>query len=512
MMGRTLYIFGSVQRLPLLPVFAPLRRASCLLLLLLPLLPACAPKVVQRLPMDRVGRFIHTLATETRQANANWGVLAVNLATGKTLIEFYADHHFAPASNTKLYTSAAALFLLGSDYRYLTPILADGPVTDGVLDGDLIVMGVGDPSWSARMREEDGASVFRGWADSLAARGINRITGDIIGIDGTSDGIPYGAGWMWDDEPFWHGAPISGLMFNENVVDITIVPNLGGTPQLILDPVTDYVTIVNNLTTLDTLNNPDSLVADIELTRPRGSNVARLDGISPPDTVETAVAVENPVLFTATVLGETLLAAGIKVDGQPLARYRFAPGREPLEIVGDTLFTFASPRMGEIVYYLNKDSQNLMAENLLRTVSIGVEGGASAEAGLEKMRPVWAFMGIDTNTIFLRDGSGVSHYNRVTPRATVSLLRFMHGDTTFFKSLPIAGVDGTLEKRMADGPAQGRVFAKTGTLTHAHTLSGYLIQTGGDTVAFSIMINDYLTSGAEVDRYADRLCELLVTL
>ena len=462
--------------------------------------------------MNKVGRFMHALATETRQANANWGVLAVNLRTGKTLIEFDADHHFAPASNTKLYTSAAAFFLLGSDYRYITPVLAAGPVNNGVLNGDLIVVGVGDPSWSARMREGDGTSVFKGWADSLSARGITRITGNIVGFDGTTDGIPYGAGWMWDDEPFWYGAPISSLMFNENVVDITIVPNPGGTPELLLNPVTDYVTIINNLTTLDTLNNPDSLKADRELSRPRGSNVVTLDGISPPDTVETAVAVEEPVLFTVTVLKETLMAAGIAVDGEPVQQYRFAPDREPLMIVGDTLFTFASPRLGEIVYYLNKDSQNLIAENLLRTVSVGAEGGASAEAGLEKLRPVWSFMGIDTNTIFLRDGSGVSHYNRVTPRATVNLLRFMHGDTTFFQSLPIAGIDGTLENRMVGGPAQGRVFAKTGTLTHAHTLSGYLIQTGGDTVAFSIMTNDYLTSGVEVDAYADRLCELLVTL
>ena len=283
----------------------------------------CSTRVVQHLPMNKVGRFMHNLATETRQSHANWGVLAVNLSTGKTIIDYYADNHFAPASNTKLYTSAAGLFLLGSDYRYVTPILARGEVTDSVLNGDLIVVGVGDPSWSARMREEDGTSVFRGWADSLAGKGITRITGNIIGIDGTTDGVPFGAGWMWDDEPFWHGAAISSLMFNENVVDITIVPNPGGSPELILNPDTDYVTIINNLTTIDTLNNPDSLDVDRELSRLRGSNASTLEGISPPDTAETAVTVENPILFTVTVLKETLIAAsGFAPPSAPMATVR----------------------------------------------------------------------------------------------------------------------------------------------------------------------------------------------
>lgn len=473
-------------------------------------LSACAPKVVSRLPMSKVGRYVRDMLRDPDQARANWGILAVNLRTGKTLIDYNSGKHFVPASNTKLYTTAAALKLLGPEFRYRTPILTTGKIVGGILKGDLVVVGVGDPSWSKRMREDDGTTVFVGWADSLRAHGITAIAGDIVGVDGVYDGVRFGSGWMWDDQPYWYSAPISALSFNENVVDIIFVPNPGKSPEMLLNPVTSYVTILNNLTTLDTLNNPDSLESDWDSWRDAGSNVTRFDGLSPPDTLETAATVDDPMAFTATVLKEVLQSAGISVNGTARGASRHKAGREPLNISGDTLFVFPSPTLGEIIYYLNKDSQNLMAEVLLRTVASGAEKGASAEAGLEIFKPVWSEMGVDTNSIHLVDGSGVSHYNKVTPANTVALLTAMQGDTTYFRSLPIAGVDGTLENEMLMSPAEGRVFAKTGTLTHARTLSGYLIQAGGDTVAFSIMANAYLTGNEAVNTHIYRICELLV--
>ena len=473
-------------------------------------LAACAPRIVERLPFSRLGRQVHQLLTDPGQGRAQWGILAVNLRTGRTIIDYHADRHLVPASNTKLYTAAAALALLGADYRFYTPILATGPVVEGQLQGDLVVVGIGDPSWSARMRDDDATSVFAGWADSLRQRGIESISGDIVGVDALFDGLPFGYGWMWDDEPFRFGAPISALSFNDNMVAIKILPRPGQTPELELHPVTSYLTIHNNLTTLDTLNNPDSLEADWELDRLRGSSHVYLDGISRPDTIETGAAVENPPLFTAHVLKEVLEREGLAIAGEAVGFARYGPHRDPLELAGDTLFMFVSPALGEVIHEMNKESVNLLSEMLLRSLASDVEGGASAEAGLRRARPVWAALGVDTTTIRLVDGSGVSHINRVTPRSTVALLTAMQGDSTFFHSLPIAGVDGTLEDLMTDSPATGRVFAKTGTLTSARALSGYLVQAGGDTLAFSIMANSYLTPLWQVNRYMRRICELLV--
>ena len=205
-------------------------------------------------------------------AQADWGILARNLRTGKTLISFNADKLFLPASNTKLYTTAAALRLLGPQFRFRTPILATGPVSSGVLEGDLLVIGQGDPTWSARFHD-DGKAVFRAWADSLKALGITSISGAIIGVDAVFVEQPQGSGWSWDNDAYYYAAQIAGLSFNENVVDVIIVPRPDWQPPVIVpSPATAYVQIENRLLT------PDSLKVKWDIRRPRGANRIILRG------------------------------------------------------------------------------------------------------------------------------------------------------------------------------------------------------------------------------------------
>ncbi|MCH7529341.1 MAG: D-alanyl-D-alanine carboxypeptidase, partial [Candidatus Marinimicrobia bacterium] len=151
------------------------------------------------------------------------------------------------------------------------------------------------------------------------------------------------------------------------------------------------------------------------------------------------------------------------------------------------------------------------AETLLRILGVGPEDGGSDREGLRRARQVWAEMGVDTNNIVLTDGSGLSRYNKISPRGTVALLTAMQGDTSFFRSLPIAGVDGTLEETFVGSLAEGRVFAKTGSLWGVRALSGYLINTKGDRVVFSILINDFLTPVSRVNARIERILELLIT-
>ncbi|MFC1619491.1 D-alanyl-D-alanine carboxypeptidase/D-alanyl-D-alanine-endopeptidase [Candidatus Neomarinimicrobiota bacterium] len=499
----------------------------------------CAPRIIERFPSNDLGKYAKDVILDPGQAVSDWGIYAVNLTTGKTLIEYNADKLFLPASNTKLYTTSAALNLLGSDYRYQTHILATGPIRDGVLEGDLVILGHGDPTWSARFYEDDPTFVFRGWADSLKARGITAISGDIVGVDAVFDDFPLGSGWIWGYESYYYSAQVAGLSFNENTLDFTIESGLVGEPPIIIpSPVTAYVEIENNLVTLDTLALLDSLglldalglreslserdtVAwpdtlefpgfDWDFIRVQGTNRIVFTGHFPADdTVEYGASVENPVLYTASVLLETLLAENIKVRGTGKSQYLYQDGNTTVLPSGDTLFVYHSPPLDDIVYYLNKDSQNFMAENLLRTMGTLTGRGGSGWRGRRMAKPVWAAMGVDTNTTYLTDGSGLSSYNRITPRNTTNLLIHMRADSAFVQSLPIAGIDGTIKNMMKGTAAEGRVFAKTGTLRHARALSGYAHNHKGDWIVFSILVNDYLTPLREVNDKITRICELLV--
>jgi D-alanyl-D-alanine carboxypeptidase/D-alanyl-D-alanine-endopeptidase (penicillin-binding protein 4) len=445
--------------------------------------------VITPLPNTKLGNYIKSLVNEDEVSTGNWGIEAVNLNTGKTIIAHQADDFFLAASNVKLYTSAAALRRLGREYRYATPVLVNGTISGGKLAGDLLIIGMGDPTWSAHFYEGDGRQVFRQWADTLKAYGISTIQGGLAGVDGIFSDELYGAGWSWDEEQYYFAAPISGLIFNESSLDFKIIPEpFGGKPIVEPNPSTSFASIINNLVTLDTLSNSDSLTADWGFSRPRGSNQITLDGIFPPDTVETGAAVDSPILYALTVLKETLTS-----------------------IAGDTLFVHRSPELGEIVRAMNKDSRNLIAETVLRTLGKGANTGGNARSGLGAARLEWAAMNLDTNAIYMVDGSGLSRYNRLTPATTVKLLETMFNDTTFFNSLPIAGIDGTLEHLMIGSPAAGRVHAKTGTLRHAVALSGYLRNKDDEWVAFSIMVNNHLTSTWRVNLRIQKICELLIS-
>jgi D-alanyl-D-alanine carboxypeptidase/D-alanyl-D-alanine-endopeptidase (penicillin-binding protein 4) len=503
------------------------------------ILVSCAPRVVERLPANEIGRYIHKMVLEENQAIADWGIYARDLSTGKTLVDYNGNKLFVPASNTKLYTTSAALRLLGPDFRFRTVVLATGPVEDSILVGDLIVIGGGDPTWSARFYEDDPTYVFRGWADSLKAMGIRSIARDIVGIDAIFDDFPLGSGWNWDYEPYYYAAQVAGLSFNENTLDFTIEPGaIGEAPTILPSPGTSYVQIENNLVTLDTLALLDSLGIldsldlrdslaysdslilpdtlevpdfDWEFDRPRGTNRVIFEGIYPAtDTVESGASVEDPIAYTATVLKETLVSQAIHVGGGIQSRTLYEDHQRTDLPEGDTLFIYESPPLKDIIYYLNKDSQNFMAEILLRTMGTLMGNGGSGWKGRRVARFAWAEMAVDTNTTYLTDGSGLSRYNKLTPRNTVNLLEAMRDDTSFVRSLPIGGIDGTLERLMAGTAAEGRVLAKTGTLRHVRALSGYVINHKGHWIAFSIMVNDFLTPLREINEKIVRLCELLV--
>ena len=306
---------------------------------------------------DYVGAVLDSAAFD----NAFWGVQVVNLESGEALYARNPQKSFIPASNTKLYTTAAALDLLGPNYRYRTGLYADGEVDDeGALRGNLVVRGSGDPAIGGRFTDGDLTKTFRAWADSLRAADVTRIEGDVVGDDDVFDDTPLGYGWSWDDEPYWYSAEVGGLNFNDNSVDFALEgTDVGAPAQVRWEPFrTDYVEVVNATRTI----HPDSSI-DEGYARERGTNAIRLSSLVPAGrTDEESLTVTNPTRYFAHVLREALLRGGIPVAGRPVdvdampIKPDYAGGRLR------RLAVYASPPLREIVDVVNKRSQNLYAE------------------------------------------------------------------------------------------------------------------------------------------------------
>ncbi|GMQ81195.1 MAG: D-alanyl-D-alanine carboxypeptidase/D-alanyl-D-alanine-endopeptidase [Rhodothermia bacterium] len=464
---------------------------------------------------------VEQILQEEQFENGTWAVLITDLSTDAVLYRHNEKKSFIPASNTKLYTTSAALEQLGPEFTYETAVFIDGPVVDGVLEGNVIVRGSGDPVIGGRFNGGDLTETFRNWADSLTSRGIRTIKGDIIGDDDIFDDTPLGYGWSWDDEPYWYSAEISGLSFNDNNIDFTITAQNPGMPGVISwEPAnTSFARITNSTISID----PDSSLTE-GYSRERGTNSFLLSSKVPQGRVDReSLTVRNPTLFFVHVLRETLLSSGISVVGRPVDvdDLSIKPDDTRREMV--RVATHKSKPLKDIVTVLNKRSQNLYAEQLLRTLGAtypvddpDLEPG-SAEMGIARAMETYLAAGIDTSRLQLVDGSGLSRMNLVTAEMTSSLLGYMYrhdDDSTraaFYRSLPIGGVDGTLKSRMTSGPAFGKVHAKTGTVSNVSTISGYVQSDAGTPLSFVLMANHYTVKTAAVRDAQDRIIELLAT-
>jgi len=494
-----------------------------LLLLLASPLHAQAPYPEATATEQLTQTIADTIETPTFEG-AFWGIHIVNLQTGTVLYSKNADHNFVPASNVKLFTSAAVLEQLGPDYRYRTTVYADGPVENGTLKGNLIVRGSGDPTLGGYEQREDPTQVFRRWADSLRAQGVTRIEGNIVGDDRRLDETPLGHGWSWSDISYAYAAEIGGLVFNENTVDLRVRGrNVGNPARVTWKPLqTDYVTIVNRSRTV-----PYRQEEDEEYQRLMGTNTIHVrTRVHPNDTEDEAITISNPTLYFAHVLREVLQREGISVNGHPadLDETALAPTYDTRSVRPVAAYT--SPPLSQIVRTLNHESRNLYAEQLLRTLAAENPpdttddlAPASSPLGVKAVRKTLARAEVDTSTIQLVDGSGLSRQNLVRPRSVTRLLKYMwlHSDATvsssFYDSLPKGGTEGTLEYRFeGDAPAHENVRAKTGTLSNTSSLSGYVTSQDGTPIAFSVFCNHHLADGDQARSAQDVLINTLARL
>ena len=395
---------------------------------------------------------IDSLTSQPVFRNAQWGVLIVNPRTGDTLYSKNAGKLFMPASNMKIVTSAVALTLLGADYSYTTTFASDGEVRDSLLDGNLIVIGRGDPTISDNMRGL-ATLVMDTLADSVRAHGIRQVTGSLARVgDAFPDSI-HGYGWEWDDLREYYGAGVDELIFNEGMAPTSLRP--------------------------------------------------------PPDTVRDSLysgPAKDPGTGYLNAFNDALVRKQINVESGVMDSIL------PTPIRMDTLFVYVSPPLRNIIPALMKPSQNQVAEILLKTIGLERGGMGTADSATSIVAQQLLAWGVQPDGFALYDGSGLSRHDLVSPETLVRVLDRMQRDTAFavfYNAMPIAGVDGTLDNRMKGTPAEGNVHAKTGSIGSARSLSGYVTTADGERLIFSILANNWTTPSSAVTGVADQIAAAL---
>jgi len=456
--------------------------------------------------------MIDSLADAQEFSNAHWGILIVDPERGDTLYSRNAGKLFMPASNMKILTSATALAQLGPDYRYRTVFAARGAVSDGTLNGDLLVIGRGDPSVSDHMLL-DAMIPLRAIADSLALRGIHRITGRVVPAGDAFPSEVFGYGWTYDDFEDSYSAPIDELLFNEGFSSLHVRggDRPGDPVRVDVTPAHSFPRVRVEATTVAASpagNGRRSAGASLHARKDSTTWDVVLEGqIAARDTAVIEVTHHNPDVAYVAALREALGDKGIAVDdGTPadtLARV-------------DTLATLSSPPLSEILKALMKPSQNQIAEMLFRTVALEQTGAGrtdSARAVVSAQITKWG-VAVPGEAV-VRDGSGLSRYDYISPRTVVRILDAMRRSphfATYYDALPIAGVDGTIRNRMKGTPAQGNVHAKTGSVALARSLSGYVTTADHHMLIFSFLANNWTVPVREVERVQDTIAARLAAM
>jgi D-alanyl-D-alanine carboxypeptidase/D-alanyl-D-alanine-endopeptidase (penicillin-binding protein 4) len=457
-------------------------------------------------------------------AGAFVGVQVVRLSDGQVLYAHNANRLFVPASNMKLFTTSLALQRLGPDYRLKTQIVADRPIdSNGTLAGDLRLVGGGDPSLSGRdypYREH--ASPIAAYsfqaveelADQLTSRGLQRVDGDVVGDDRRYVWEPHPSVWSSGSATEEYGAPVSALILDDNSFALTLRPatRRGDLAQIWVSPPLEYFAIDNRVLTVEGGER------NVEIERDAAGRELQVWGELPRTDpgITQLLAVEDPALWAAGALRDALLRRGVSIHGDAAVSHRFqddSAGSVPAKATGVVLAERASPPLRELLKVVDKVSQNLHAEVLLREVAVAAGRPGSREAGLREMAGFLEGLHISRADYQFTDGSGLSRSTLVSPNAITKLLVSMYktsGRELWVDLLPVGGQDGTLGSRFTGHPESYAIRAKTGTLDHVRALAGYAESPLYGPVAFSFVVNNFEEPAPEVNQMLDELALALL--
>jgi serine-type D-Ala-D-Ala carboxypeptidase/endopeptidase (penicillin-binding protein 4) len=470
--------------------------------------------------------------SEAHAQKAFWGVLVEDKDTGAVLYQLNADHFFAPASNAKLFVTTFALATLGENYRYRTTLESKARIAaNGRLAGDLILVGRGDPDLSNRKfpfdhkAERDGTPerALSELVDVAFAKGLREVTGDIVADDTYYPYDPYPEGWSVGDLFFSFGAPIDAIDYNDNTIGIDVIAGAraGAPVTLGVQPAAAHQDFTAQITT-----SPAGTMPDLAVVREPGPNFIFLRGTVPVGrTIHLELAMTQPAETAARSLKQLLEARGVKVRGAARALHSpppvvdatgnpGPPDAAPSSLPDRTVLAeHLSPPLIESIRLTNKISQNLHAEMYLRQIGREQYGTGSTAAGLFVERDFLRTAGIPDGDVVLTDGSGLAPEDLVTPRAVVTLLRYAQTQpwgADFASTLPIAGVDGTLENRFNSGPATGVIHAKTGSIANVRAVSGYATSRLGEPLVFCIFVNANPQHGIDATTTLDAIAAAMI--
>ena len=454
-----------------------------------------------------VERLRQALLAETTGPNvrrALWGVIVHSLDKNERLFELNPQALFVPASTAKIVSALSAADAVGWDYVFETKVYATGPIVDGVLTGDLIVVGSGDPTPDGRAGDS-----LRVWVDGLKATGLKRVEGRIIGDDDAIDEPRPGAAWSWEALGYTSGALFGALNATENRMTLTIAPGPreGQPATLSVEDFAQDRPLVNRTVTTastETFVWPEQRIGEEPLS---------IGGSVRPGTppFKLTISTGNPTQWFATQLRDRMIRGGIAVTGRAADLDDVRP--PPDRTTSTLIYTHRSQPLSTIARAMLKDSINLYGEALMR---LNAASGAPAtnDAALEGLRKRLAAWGIPKDGEHLVDGSGLSRRDLIAPDTLLVLLKKAFepaGTSPFVSGLPLAGVDGSLGARMKGTAAGGNLRAKTGTMSNIRSLAGYVTTRDGEHLAIVVMINNYEGEGADanesIDRMAVRLAE-----
>jgi D-alanyl-D-alanine carboxypeptidase/D-alanyl-D-alanine-endopeptidase (penicillin-binding protein 4) len=487
----------------------------------------------------QLAKKVDAILAQPDVARGFWGVEVVSLDTGKTLYSQNAEKLFTPASNTKLFTTAATLALIGPDYRFHTTMESTGSLDKyGRLNGDLVLIGRGDPNLSGRSipynlrteRKLDPVHVLQELADQVAAKGVKMISGDVVADDSWYPFERYGEGWSQDDLMWEWGAPATALTINDNVVFLTIQPadRPGEKAYLNINPFPDYYHVDNRVMTTPAGTGPRKVYT---LREPGSNQLLAWGNIPVDDPGHTeSLAIDDPADFAARLMRRLLEERGISIYGRARTHHTDLASLSTFSVTtfasaggGDTppaqvpppmvLANYESAPLAQDLKVINKVSQNLHAELMLRL--LGREKGSSGtiDAGLEVLRGFLTQVDIRPEEYVFYDGSGLSRENLVSPHAIVKLLTYTSKQpwaAEFEDTLPVGGVDGTLSDRFKTPGLVGKVHGKTGSLGHVNSLSGYATTAKGEHVVFSILANNHTLNNRRALETIDQIVQAFV--